>query len=292
MSNPRLFLTSMSSDTCAENAMEMIEPILPYIDGVIWVLNDVPVDSPCARYLESVKGAGRIIHRSWPDCRHWHAMNDTLFTGLIEEMDLVIWTDPLERPSFRFLSKVKDQIASMMNEADLDVLFYYGKPFLFRYRETLEYRNTPHWSLHGYNGRAMEWSTIEPDEGKVRLNVRPFKRTDPYHYVTHYLRYYVAFPAGSNTCALGLEQHPGGATQETFSRREGQRLEFRRELKRRGVPLTVEGVRALFTSAPLDDTLKGYLRNEKILSDAYHLFHGRTEGLKDTHRPEDALPIP
>jgi hypothetical protein len=55
MSNtPRLFLTSMSSEISAQNPVEMIEPILPHLDGIIWVLNDVPVDAPGARYLESV----------------------------------------------------------------------------------------------------------------------------------------------------------------------------------------------------------------------------------------------
>jgi hypothetical protein len=289
MSAPRLFLTSMSSDASAENPVEMIEPILPHLDGIIWVLNDVPTDAPSARYLETVKGAGRIIHRSWPT-RHWHAMNDTLFTGLIQEGDFCIWTDDKERPAVEFLSKVKTEIIPMMDEAELDVVFYYGKAYLFRYRETLEYRQTPHWTLTGWNGRGIEWSNIEPNERLVRLNVRPEKRKDPFHFVLHYAYYYVTQAAGSNTCALGLEQHPGGATQEVFARREGMRLAFRKEMKRRGVPLTVEGLKTLLTG-PLDDTLKAYLGGEKILSDAYHLFHGRTDGIKDNHNPADALPI-
>jgi hypothetical protein len=290
MNDPRLWLTSMSSDLSEENARETIEPILPWLDGVVYVQNNVSREAPSSIYLESVKGDGKIIYRDGPVVRHSHIMNETLFTDLIQEGEFCIWADPLERPDARFISRVKHEVIPMMNEADLDVLFYYGKAYLFRYRETLEYRNTPHWTLTGWNGRAIEWSTIEPDEGKVRLNVRPFKRTDKHHFVLHYARYYVSYPAGSNTCALGLEQHPGGATQEVFARREGMRLAFRKEMKRRGVPLTVGGLKTLLTG-PLDDTLKAYLRGEKILSDAYHLFHGRTDGIKDNHNPADALPI-
>lgn len=291
VTEPRLFLTSMSSDISAANAVEIIEPIIQYLDGVIWVLNDVSLDCTNARYLESVKKGGKIIHRFWPDYRHFQAMNDTLFTGLIQEGDFVCWVDPLERATVPFISRVKSEIGPMMNESDTDVIFGWGKPYLFRYRETLEYRNSPHWSLSGWNGRAIEWSKIEPDETKVRFNTRPLKRTDKLNWVTHYLRYYVAYPAGSNTCALGLEQFPGGATQENFARREGQRLEFRRELRRRGIPLTVEGVKAMMM-APMDDTLRAYVRGDKVLSDAYWLFHGRGAELHDNHKPSDALPIP
>lgn len=291
ITDPRLFLTCMSSDVSEENAVEIIEPIIDYLDGVIWVLNDVPVDSPNARYLESVKGKGRIIHRQWADFRHWHMMNDTLFTGLIQEGDYVCWVDPLERATVPFISRVKSEIGPMMNEADVDVLAYYGKAFLFRYHETLEYRNSPHWSLTGWNGRAIEWSKIEPDETKVRFNMRPLKRKEGHHFSLHYLRYYVSYPEGSNTCALGLEQFPGGATQENFARREGQRLEFRRELRRRGIPLTVEGVKSMMM-VPMDDTLRAYVRGDKILSDSYWYFHGRGAELQDNHNPKNALPIP
>ena len=87
MNTPKLWLTCMSSEVSAENAVEIIEPILHYLDGIIWVLNDVSPDAASARYLETVKGQGKIIHRFWPMFKHFQAMNDTLFTGLIQEGD-------------------------------------------------------------------------------------------------------------------------------------------------------------------------------------------------------------
>lgn len=288
-SAPRLWLTSMSGPDNIQNMTEMIEPILQWLDGIIWVLNDVPADDPGARYLETVKGAGRVVHRGWTQ-RHWHCMNDTLFTGLIEEGDLVLWTDPLEQPRPPFVSRVKTEIAHFMQEADVDVVAYYGKPFLMRYRETLEYRGSPHWSIQGTNGRAVEWSTIEPDEKKVRFNVRPLRRTDPFHWVSHYLRYGL-YPAGSNSFLLGLDTYGDPAT--LFPPRETKRLAFRQEMKRRGFPLTVEGFKAM-CNAPNqpDEVLKQWLRGDKVWSDAYHyLVCGRTDVIH-SHKPSDALPIP
>lgn len=292
---PRLFLTSMSGTSSSENPTEMIEPIYNLLDGVIWVLNDVPVDSPSARYLESVKGAGKIIHRCWSRGRHHHCMNDSLYCGPMEEGDFYLYCDDLERPAREFVSRIKTEIIPMMDESDLDVIAYFGKPYLIRYRETLEYRNSPHWSLHGWNGRGIEWNTIENNERLVRLNVRPEKRkNEPYHWVRHYAKYMIEYPAGCNHAALGIEQYaePGEDLNHAFARREAARLEFRREVRRRGYPVTLDGVKSmLLNETELDDKMVVMLNSEKVLSDYYHFLHGCNDQLKDTHRPSDALPV-
>lgn len=291
MINSKLWLTCMSSGPSPENAIEMIEPLTDLIDGIIWVLHDTPTDSPVARYLETVKGAGRIIHRPWP-ARHWHSMNETLFTGLIEEGDIVCWADDLERPAASFLKRVKTEIEPFMAETQTDCIFYYGKSYLFRYYETLQYHNSPHWSLHGYPGRAIEWANIQPNEREVRLNVRPEKRkSDPFHWVGHYAKYFVSYPAGSNTVALGLDHFPPGDRNEQFAIRERQRLEFRFLMKRRGFPLNNDGLKALL-SQPLDPEVRGFLEGEKILSDYYHYVILGDDTVMDSHDPSRAKPIP
>lgn len=290
---PRLFLTSMSTGPRANEIVEMVEPILTHLDGIVWVLCDSERDSPAARYLESVKGAGAVIYRRWVP-RHWHVMNETLFAGVMQEGDYVIWTDLLEHPQAAFLSRVKTEIGPMMKEADLGALFYYGKAFLFPYAETLEYRNSPHWSLHGWNGRGIEWSQIEPDESKVRFNARPAKRAgEPKHFCRHYLKYFIEYPAGSNHAALGIEQW-GGDPNQAFAKREANRLAFRAEMRCRGFPLTVDGfVTMCQDPVQMDAALKTFLNSDKTFSDAYwHLVKGQGHLLRDTHRPSDALPIP
>ena len=292
MSEPKLWLSSMSHGglTTLENAREIIEPIHSLIDGVMWVLHDTDPSDPAARYLESVKGAGRIIYRPWPRGRHFHSMNDTLWCGPMDDGDYCLWIDPLERAQPPFVSRIKSEIGPMMAESETELIVYFGKPYLFRYRETLEYRNTPHWTLTGWRGRAVEWSTIEPDEKQVRWNVRPLKRQEPLHWVRHLLRYFIEMPEGANSALLGLDHWPGGQTQENWNRRESNRLALRAEMKKRGYPLTVQGFIDMCSSGP-DETLKGFLRAEKTFSDGYHyLVCGRTDVI-DNHNPAKAIPI-
>ena len=175
-----------------------------------------------------------------------------------------------------------------MEETDLGALFYYGKPYLMRYTETLEYRGSPHWYLTGWNQRGIEWNKIEPDESKVRFNARPLKRTEAdHHWCLHYGKYWL-YPAGSNHALLGLEQQ--GDPNTLFPPREARRLEFRRLMRARGFPVTLDGLKSMLTGL-LDDVLRDHLRSEKTLSDLYHYWQGRASDLKDTHRPADALPI-
>ncbi len=289
-SSPKLWLTSMSNadhDSCV-NAQEIIEPIKEWLDGVIWVVHDGCGLEPINNYLCKVQGKGKIIERDWSNGRHWVSMNETLYTGIIQENDYVIWTDALERPMPEFISKIKSKIGPLMERDDIDVLFYYGKPFLFRYKEILEYRNSPHWSLHGWTGKGTEWSHVEPNEKLVRFNMRPFKRKDPLNWVEHYAKYWM-YPAGSNHALLGIEQH-GGDLQQMFHQREMRRLAFRQEMKRRGYSTTIEDLKVMLMN-PLDPILLEHLQAEKTLSDFWHLLHGNGERLKDTHKPSDALPI-
>lgn len=286
---PRLFLTSMSSESDSENYVEMLEPLLPFLSGVIWSLCDVSPSSPAARYLESVKGEGKIIHRPWCPGRHFVPMNDTLWSGRMEEGDFFIQNDLLERPKPEFVSRIKSGIVPMMREADVGAIYFYGKAFLVKFNETLEYAGSPHWFLKNTEGRVIEWSAIEPDEKKVRENVRSLKRNSSNHsWTTHYASYWL-YPQGSNHALLGLEKRPGDLSQN-FNEREARRLEFRKELRKRGFPMTLDGLKALLT-APLDETLKRHLREEKTLSDVYHFWHGREHLLKDTHLPSDAVSI-
>lgn len=285
----KLWLTSMSGPDQIENIKEIVEPIAHLLDGIIWVFNDTFITDPGSMYLQGLNLKTKVIHRDWPTGRHHHSMNETLFTGLIEEEDLVLFCDPLERPMPPFVGRIKEELLPLMQESETSVIYYYGKPFLFRYFETLEYRLSPHWTLTGYPGRAVEWANIEPNEDLVRKNMRPIKRTDKFHWVGHFAKYFL-YPAGSNSVALGLDHFPPGDRNQQFIERETKRLEFRRLMKRRGFEVTMVGLKKML-EGPLDEELKGYLRGEKILSDYWHFLNGRGSLLKDSHRPADAIPI-
>jgi hypothetical protein len=281
-----LWLTSMSNGGELENIREMVDPLLPWLDGIIWVLHDTDPSDPGAQYLESVKGKGRVIYRTFNQ-RHWFSMDETLFCGLIEEGDLVMWSDLLERPSPHFVSYIKTELDAWMQRNGIECCLYYGKPFVFRYNESLHYYGSPHWSLLGVEKAMTEFSTLLPNEKDVRLNVRPLKRTDPYQWINHYARYWL-FPAGSNHALLGLEKQ--GNPAELFPKREANRLAFRREMKKRGFSLTLDGLRTML-SQPLDDILKGYVNNEKTLNDYYRFVIQGDKTVVDSHDPKDMKQI-
>ena len=283
---PKVWLTLMTADGNEENLRELVGPLRPYIDGIVAVVHRPCDNDPGLEYLEQFCGDGKIIVRDWVQ-RHSYSMNEVLFAGVIQEGDIFIITDTLERPAAQFISRCKGDLNIFMIEHTLDCLVYFGKPFIVRYNEAMEYHGSPHWGLHGIRS-AVELSHMYPDEGKVRLNVRPFKRTDELGWILHYSKYWL-YPPGSNHAALGIEQW-GGDPNQAFAKREAQRLAFRQEMKKRGVPLTVEGLKTLLTG-PLDEVLKGHLRAEKTLSDAFHFWQGRGHFLRDTHKPSDALPI-
>jgi hypothetical protein len=273
----KVWLTTMCQSGDVENLKELFEPILEYFHGIIVVVHDSTPDDPAVRYLESIKGEGEIIHRKFI-YRHNVSMNETLFCGKIQEGDLVMWTDALERPGKRFCSVLNTEVNTFMLDGNFDMLAFYGKPFVFRYNEAMQYVGSPHWGLHGWTN-GFELNRIYNNERDVRLNIRPIKRPDPRHFVKHYAHYYVAYPAGSNSALLGLEKN--GDPKELFPIVETRRLEFRKELRSRGLPLNVDSVIELFNDE-LDDVIKGYINNVKELNDLY-----REYVLKDSNFPDD-----
>ncbi len=273
----RVFLTLMTSAGNEENLKEIIEPIKSYLDGVIVVFHNPVGDDAGAKYLESVKGAGKIIYRDWI-FRHDISQSETLWTGVLEEGDYGIICDTLERPAIEFVSEIKTFWQPQMEINDTDCIYYFGKAYLFKYNENMYYSGSPHWALRGVmNG--VEVCRGFPDESKMRLNVRPIKRTDPFGFIDHYLKYYL-YPAGSNHCLLGLEKN--GDPKILFPQREHQRLEFRKELKKRGIPLTVEGVKELFKN-PLDETMRKFVNGELILNNFYQYHVLDNKNITDNH---------
>lgn len=285
---PRLWLTLMTSAGNEENLRELCDPILRYLDGIVAVVHRPCDGDPGLAYLQSVKGAGKIIVRDWVQ-RHDFSQNETLYAGVIQEGDLVLTCDTLERPAAPFVASIKTEMAREMDQQGWDCIYYYGKAYLFRYREEMHYRGSPHWGLVGVQN-GFELAQVIPDEGRVRLNVRPIKRPDPLGWVLHYAKYHL-YPAGSNHCALGLDHWPPGDRNLQFIERETRRLAFRRLMRARGFPLTLDGLKQLLTGA-LDSQLRHHLTAEKVLSDAWHYWNGDRSQLRDSHNPAHALPVP
>ncbi len=282
----RLFLTLVAGPGSLEDLRELYEPIRAYFTGLCAVYHG-ECDDPESRYLESAKGVGRIVYLPYVG-RHDQSRNVALHCGAIEQGDWVMQCDTLERLVSDFVgTRVPDMMrrgrGPMGDEIPLNAFFYYSKPLLFEYHESLQYAGTPHEGLRRLDGKmhACELSVFIPDESKVRLNVRPLKRTDPYHWVGHYVRYYLATPWGANHCLLGNEHR--GDPMKLYQEREALRIEVREYLRANGVPLTEAGLRKFLTAGEIPPTMRGYINRERILNDAYRYWVLNDLTVKDDH---------
>ena len=266
-----LYLCGMTSAGNEANLHEMIEPILEYFDGLIWTFH-YPKDEG-AEYLEKNRKNGEIIYANYKQ-RHGFSLQQILWQGSMKEGDLFLILDSAERISKSFCINILPELIEKMKVNNIAMIANYGKGLLFRFNEQLEFRNSPHWSVTNLDGMSWNIQLSKEDFWNVRSETR-----DEYQFVTHYLKYFL-FPAGSNHCLLGLEKN--GNPNELFPRREVIRLEFRRELVRRGIDLTPEAVIELF-KGNLDDILRLFIVSEKILNDVFRLYVLNDKNFKDDH---------
>lgn len=285
----KLYLIGMSGPGSASDLRELIDPIRPFFDGVVWVLHDAR-ESEEATYLESVKGDGAIHHARYCN-RHDVSRNLGLYWGPLQDGDWCVGVDVLERISPAFAENTR-HVISQLEAARLNAAFYYGKHFMFRYHESLRYQGNPHEGLTRDDGqmRALDLKDYLPTEADVRYGVRATKRPDPFHWVRHYLKYYVSCPWGANHCLLGNVNR--GDEMTIFRQRETMRNDFRTELRRRNVGLTVDEVVGYWRRAPLDDAMRRFVETEKILNDGYRYLVFDDQTVIDEHEWTSLKSIP
>ncbi len=278
----RLFLHFMCGPGSLEDVRDMLEPVREFFDGLLVAYHGDFCDE-ISQYLEARKGVGRIVHLPYVG-RHSQSRNVAIHSGPAENGDWVFVTDVLEHPSPLFCSALKATIPSW-ERSGANGIYYFGKPLCVEYHESLQYEGTPHEGLSRQAGgmRAFDLSGVMPDEAKVRLNVRPLRRKDPLGWVSHYARYYVEQPWGSNHCLLGNENRPKeGSPVDIYRRREQLRLEFRDQLRVTGYALTVNGMKAFLHEESLD-SYRRWVNGEKIVQDCYRLWVLNDETVRDEH---------
>lgn len=261
-----LFLCGITSAGNLQNLKEMIEPIKEYFDGLCFTFHDAHDEG--WSYLNENKGKGEIISAKWCQ-RHGYSMTHYLWQGPMQEGDYFIQLDSSERLGKEFCEKLLPPIIQSMNENGIGMVSNFGKGLVFKYSEVLEFRGSPHWYPINLAGNAINMEL--PLEHF--WNTRAEQRSE-YQWVDHYAKYFL-YPAGSNHALLGLEKN--GDPQKLFPEREKKRLEFRREMIKRGYTLTLDDLNAMMGSAPLDDNLRKMINEEKVWQDFY-----RYHILKDT----------
>lgn len=272
----KLYLVLMCGPGSLTNLKELIDPVKSAFDGIVAVLHDSR-GSEEEVYLESAKGCGEVIHAKYVRRHDW-SRNHYLYNGPIQNGDWCVQIDDKERLALGFAAILRDQIAALKSFS-LNAAWYYGKPFLFEYHESLQYTGNPHEGLRRLDGqmKGVELSTHYPVETDVRYSVRDRQR-DPYHWVGHYA-HYMLFPM-SNHGLLGLSDR--GDTNTLWPIRERNRQAFLDEMRARGLPTTIKGLNALF-AAPLDDKLRALINSDKVWQDyfRYHVLGDLT--VRDEH---------
>ena len=279
MSKP--YLVFMAGPNSLEDLKELIEPVKDYFRGVCALLHDCDEHSPEFEYLLNTNlklGAGNIILGNYCG-RHDHSRNRILFETGIKNGDYLVTLDTLERVPVEFAGNLVLLIQHMGNR-DIDICYYYSKPYIIKFSEDLYYTGTPHESLLSSKRhlKAVELKNDFPDESKIRVNVRPLKRKDPFHFIGHYAKYLLQ--PNSNQILLGIEHQKN--QQEVWAKREQNRLNFIKILADRGIDRSLSGVIKLF-SGPLDDELKHYINNEKVWQDVYRYYILKDETVIDEH---------
>ena len=283
---PKIWFCGMSGPNSLENLTELLEPIRDYFDGIVWVLHD-SYESKEAAYLDAVKGDGKVIHYYYSG-RHDESRNQYLWCGPIKKGQWICSCDDLERLNPWFAANLVPFIENLTAQG-INAVYYFGKPLLFQYDESLIYRGTPHEGLKrlGFPMRAVELSHQYPNEVDIRLNVRPLKRTDPYHFVNHYAKYSLSMPWGSNHHLLGLEGNPNA--NQLFQERETARLKFLDLLDELGVKRDVGSVLA-YMKGDMDERFKSHIRIDKYLNNVYRRYV-LGEEFKDSHDWNDVCQV-
>lgn len=287
----RLFLTLVCGPGSLEDLRELWEPIKSHFDGLSVVCHAGP-HSPEGRYLENeIDGGNRGYVTYLPYTgRHDLSRNTALWCGGIEQGDWVMQIDTLERVPIEFASIARTLVQAFKAQGT-NTVYYYGKPILFQYHESLRYVGTPHEGLQRGDSqmRAMELSSQWPDESKVRLNVRPLKRPRD-HFIKHYARYSL-LPWGSNHYLLPVSGKPNAS--ELFAQRETARMGFIALIRELGISRDVESILEYMRApVPMDPRFVAHLQRDKVWNDVYRRYILGRDDFVDDHDWSNLVEIP
>lgn len=293
--NNKIWFCGMSGPNSIKDLKELLEPIKNHVSGILWTLHDCKPEDEETKYLESIKKNGCIIHSHYV-CRHDNARNQYLWCGKPQFGQWLLVCDLLERLAPKFIYELPKLIEDLEKQ-QINTVYYYGKPLLFQWDDSLVYHGTPHERLVRQNGadRAIELSNNFPNESDVRINIRPYVRDDK-HFIKHYAKY-ALFPFGSNHYYLGLENNP--KRNEIFNEREKRRLEFLELLKELNINPDVDSLLFYMESekmdwgkgtSTVDPRFKDFISKDKNFNDLYRYYILHDKTVKDDHDWSNLVP--
>lgn len=235
--------------------------------------------------LNERKGKG-FVERIPYYSNHAHSMNHFLQNPKIEMGDWILLRDSNERVNENFAKEIRDFV-EVFQVQRINSVYQYSKLLLFRRFPQQFFAHTPHWGFQGARPGAIqiEKEKLFKADEEYCYSVRHRNR-DRYHFVDAYLRYYLMLD--SNHLLLGLElAQKAGLTYEDMEQR---RMIFLDYLRRRGLPVSVAGVKQLMADG-LDEEARVLFAKEKILNDAYRYHKLGLRDFGDDHNHKNLVTI-
>ncbi len=277
----KLWLCGITSNGNEKAITENILPIAKYFDGLNWVYDESKGrEDKTSWLLEDNRKEGKITFIPSFYNRFHFFRNHYIFNGLMKDGDWFVVLDSCEKLEGPFCEKICDFIF-MLEENGVEGVVLHGKGLMFKFNESMEYRNSVHEQLQGARN-IIEMTSIKGYENSIDyFKNRRSEIRDSQSFVEKYLFYYLC--PNSIHCLLGCEDNRG-----RFARRQDLRKKFLKTYIKK-IDINTENVIGYLVENT--EEMKEYINNEKIFNDVYRKYVLRETNLKDEHNWEDMIAI-
>ncbi len=205
LEKPNIWLCIITSENERENIDELTKDIWQNFDGICAVVHPDsknPESREVSCLLEDRMKKGFIKKVEWL-AHHGNSMNQWLFDKRIEQGDVCVIRDTLERLNPQFaqnLSFIIDELA----KKNVWNIWSGGKLLAFRRWSNQQFFGGIHWGFSGYYNNSIDVKNISilyNDERQAAYSVRNEKRPREYQ-VIHEMKYLLDYGCNSNHLAL------------------------------------------------------------------------------------------
>jgi len=247
------------------NIAGLVKSSQDYVDGFIFV-DGLSTDGTF-EFLEANKKEGKIIQREWSN-DHDLQMNLFLRSNVMKNGDWFFVRDSTERISENFLKNIKLSIKDFELQG-ITSLYIHNKIFLCKYSDYLYFNGSPHWGLHGIQGRSISLDAedslyknkLDLFESDVRQN-----RGEGWQ-INQNIKYYFCYGRSNNQL---MHYYDNGKTPELYKQKEGDRINFRNICFNLGIEFSLSSLKQFIEqNGILNNDLLPFFKNEILLKNWY-----------------------